>query len=200
MSVKTRFNFLLDALIFVAFLVTTFTGLLLWLGLPDGPGSGWTTWLDLTRHTWVDIHSWAGLVMLLGVIWHLVMHWEWIVCVARRFLGKTSQQARINFSLDAVMFAVFFVVSLSGLIAWLFLPSGGYRGGRNPFYGATLLNLSRHEWNDVHLWTGLAIIALALLHLALHWQWIVCTARRLAWQSVSGLSRPAVENECPIQS
>jgi hypothetical protein len=198
MSVKTRFNFLLDAVIFAAFLVTAFTGLLLWLVLPGGPGSRWTTWLALTRQTWIDIHDWAGLVMLLGVTWHLVMHWDWVVCVARRFLRKTSRQARINFSLDAIMFAAFFVVSLSGLIVWLFLPSGGYRGGRNPFYGATLLSLSRHEWNDVHLWVGLAIMALSLLHLALHWRWISCVARRWARTAVSGLSCPAPENECLV--
>jgi hypothetical protein len=200
MSVKTRFNFLLDAVIFVAFLATTFTGLLLWLVLPDGPGGSWATWLGLTRYTWVDIHSWAGLIMLLGVAWHLVMHWDWIICVARRLLVSTSRQARINFSLDAVMFAAFFVVSLSGLIVWLFLPAGGYRGGRNPFYGATALSLTRHEWSDLHLWVGLAIMALALVHLVLHWGWITCTARRFARQAVSGLSCPAPESECLVDN
>jgi hypothetical protein len=192
---KSRLNFVLDAAIFAAFLVTAFTGLLLWLALPNnGPGSGWSALLGLTRHTWVDIHSLAGLVVMIGVIWHLVMHWDWILCVARRFLGRATRQSRINFSLATIMFALFFLTSLSGLIGWHPL-AGGYRGGRNPFPGATPLALTRLDWNDLHIWVGVAMVALILVHLALHWKWIVCVARRCAQDVVGGLSCPVPDGE-----
>jgi hypothetical protein len=70
------------------------------------------------------------------------------------------------------------MTSLSGLVAWLILPSSGYQGGRNPFYNATFYSLTRHQWNDIHLWVSLVMIGIVLVHLALHWRWIVCTARR----------------------
>ena len=181
---KTRLNFWFDVTIFIAFLITAATGLLLWLVIPGGGGSGWFIFLGLTRREWVTLHNWAGLTMLIGATIHLTLHWPWITCVVSRFFGKLVRQARINFSLSSLMLVAFFLTSLSGLIAWLILPSGGYRGGRNPFYHATLLGLTRHDWNDLHLWAGLAMIAILTIHLALHWQWIVCTAHRYAQTAV----------------
>jgi hypothetical protein len=174
---KTKFNFWFDVTIFITFAVTAIIGLMLWLIIPSGRGSGWLVFFGLTRHQWVDIHNWVGLAMLIGVILHLVLHLPWITCAIKRFFGRLARQARLNFSLNSLMFAVFFLVNLSGLVAWLVLPSGGYRGGRNPFYGATLFSLTRHEWNDIHLWAGLTLIAILAIHLVLHWPWVVCTLR-----------------------
>ena len=175
---KTKNNFWLDVTIFTMFLVTALTGLLLWLLLPDGRGSGNTIFLGLTRNAWVDLHNWVGLAMLAGVTLHLVLHWKWISCVSRRYFKKLARQARLNFSLNSLLFIAFFLVNLSGLIVWLVLPSGGYQGGRNPFYNATILTLTRHGWKDLHLWAGLALIVILTIHLVLHWQWVMCVARR----------------------
>lgn len=175
---KTKINFWLDILILVTFIATALTGLLLWIIIPGGRGSGTLTFLELSRHTWLDLHIWAGLAMLFGSALHLILHGSWIVCVMSRFFKKLAWPARLNFFLDTILLAAFSLVSLSGLIVWLILPSGGYQGGRNPFYGATLLGLTRHGWSDLHLWTGLAISAVVIIHLALHWSWIVCMLRR----------------------
>ena len=61
-------------------------------------------------------------------------------------------------------------------VYFLFIPSG-YQGGRNPYYGLTLL-FDRETWDALHLWTGLAIIAIATVHIALHWDWIMLMAKR----------------------
>ena len=75
------------------------------------------------------------------------------------------------------------LVGFSGLLAmlsgiyFLYLPSGGYQGGRNPMYGVTIL-FSRQTWDDLHTWGGIVMIAVAITHLLLHWQWVVnMTAR-----------------------
>ena len=175
---KTKTNFWLDLTILTTFLLTALTGLLLWLILPGGRGSGETVLLGLTRHQWIDLHNWIGLAMLAGVTLHLALHWKWITCVSRRYFKKLARQARINFSLNAILFVAFFLANLSGLIIWLILPSGGFQGGRNPFYNATLLSLTRHQWQDLHLWAGLAMIVILINHLVLHWDWLVCVARR----------------------
>lgn len=177
---KNKFNFWLDAVIFIAFAATAVTGLMLWLLIPSGHGSGQLIFYGLTRRQWVDIHNWMGLAMLLGVSTHLVLHWRWIDCVLDRFLGKLARQARINFSLDAVLFSAFIVTGISGLVSWLILPGGGFQGGRNPFHNATLYGLTRHQWTDIHLWVSLVMMGIIAIHLVLHWRWIVCTARRYA--------------------
>jgi hypothetical protein len=195
---KTRFNFWLDITILIAFLITTITGLLLWLVLPHGSGSQSFIFLGLTRQTWINIHEWVGLVMLIGAGVHIALHWKWISCIADRFFKKLARQARLNFSLDSLLFVAFFLASLSGLVAWLLLPSGGYQGGRNPYYNATLLGLTRHGWNDLHLYAGLAIIAVFAVHLALHWNWLVCVARRYAQAAVCNWRHADRSRECAV--
>ena len=195
---KTRYNFWLDLSIFTAFLVTAITGLMLWLVLPHGPGSQNSIFLGLTRYAWIDIHDWAGLAMLIGAATHIALHWKWISCVAGRYFKRLARQARINFSLNTFLFIAFFLASLSGLVAWLVLPGGGYQGGRNPFYNATLLGLTRHGWNDVHLWTGLAMIVVLTVHFALHWNWLTCMARRYAQAAVSNWQQTAQPDECTV--
>lgn len=195
---KTRFNFWLDITILTAFLITAITGLLLWLALPDGPGSRSFIFLGLTRQTWIDIHAWVGLLMLIGAGVHIALHWKWISCVADRFFNKLTRQARLNFSVDSLLFVAFFLASLSGLVVWLLLPDGGYRGGRNPYYNASLLGLTRHGWNDLHLYAGLAMIAVFALHLALHWNWLVCVARRHAQAATCNRQRREPSGECAV--
>jgi hypothetical protein len=187
---KNKFNFWLDITIFIVFIVTAITGLMLWLLIPSGQGSGWLTFWGLTRRQWVDVHNWVGLVMLLGVIIHLALHWRWINCILDRFWGKLARPARINFSLNIILFSAFLVTGVSGLVLWLILPGGGYQGGRNPFYYATLYGLTRHQWNDIHLWVSLAMMTIIAIHWVLHWRWIVCTTRRYAQ---AALCRP---DEC----
>jgi hypothetical protein len=67
--------------------------------------------------------------------------------------------------------------TVSGLVL-LTMPHGGYQGGRNPDFGKTVLYLSRDGWNDLHVWGSLAVIAGIGVHLALHWRWIVCMAKK----------------------
>jgi hypothetical protein len=88
-----------------------------------------------------------------------------------------SANQRKKWLLDATVFLSGLVVALSG-IYFLFIPSGGYQGGRNPMYGVTILSplieaqVSRHTWEDTHTWSGVLMIAIAVLHFAIHWRWV----------------------------
>jgi hypothetical protein len=70
------------------------------------------------------------------------------------------------------------VAGISG-IYFLFAPSGGFQGGRNAAYGAVYL-FSRETWTDIHTWSGTVMIAIVVVHLALHWNWVAEMARRTA--------------------
>ena len=55
----------------------------------------------------------------------------------------------------------------TGLALVLRLPPGS-RGG----HGLRMLGLTRHQWGDLHFYVGLAMAALILYHLILHWAWV----------------------------
>ena len=97
-----------------------------------------------------------------------------------------SLQTRNNIILDMFLLISGLIVILSG-IYFLFLPIGGFQGGRNPFYNVIIF-FERHTWDDIHTWSSVAIMALAALHIPLHWQWIV-KMTKTGFRSMFGKSK-----------
>lgn len=87
-----------------------------------------------------------------------------------------STETRNNWLIDAGLLVGALVASLSG-VYFLFLPIGGYQGGRNPMYGVTLL-FERSTWGDLHIWGSILMIAVAAVHITIHWKWITGMVRR----------------------
>lgn len=42
----------------------------------------------------------------------------------------------------------------------------------------TLWTLTRHQWGEVHFWVSLGLLGVILLHLCLHWQWVIISLKR----------------------
>ncbi|MBN2547682.1 MAG: DUF4405 domain-containing protein [Anaerolineales bacterium] len=93
-----------------------------------------------------------------------------------RTAKSVSNQTRNNWLIDAGLLVSAIIAFASG-VYFLYLPTGGYRGGRNPAYDLQIL-FSRHTWEDLHMWGGVAMIAAALIHLAIHWSWVTNMLRR----------------------
>ncbi len=87
-----------------------------------------------------------------------------------------SAQTRNNWWIDLALFASGITVFFSS-IYFLILPVGGYQGGRNPLYGIVIL-FDRHTWGDIHIWGGVAMLAVAAIHIPFHWSWIVNMTKR----------------------
>jgi hypothetical protein len=100
--------------------------------------------------------------------------------MARQILSK---QTKKNWWTDALLLSSAMATALSG-IYFLFFPSGGYQGGRNPFYNVTFI-FSRNTWDDIHAWGGIAMIAIAIFHILIHWHWVVNMAKR-TWNEITG--------------
>jgi preprotein translocase subunit SecY len=98
-------------------------------------------------------------------------------------------QLRKKWLLDAAVFLSGLVAALSG-IYFLFVPSGGYQGGRNPMYGVTIL-FSRHTWEDWHTWSGVLMIAVVIFHFAIHWRWVKVMSKRTVKALLSNETRLA---------
>ena len=89
--------------------------------------------------------------------------------------NKLSNKTNQRWMLVALMTIIGIGVFASS-VYFLLVPTG-YQGGRNPYYGLTLL-FDRETWDVLHLWTGLAIIVIAAVHIALHWDWIKMMTKR----------------------
>jgi len=74
-----------------------------------------------------------------------------------------------NYILFVILFFLGLFQAVSGFIMWLALPhSGGGRGG-----GDTFWSLARDTWRDLHDWVAVALLVIIIIHLILHWKWIV---------------------------
>jgi hypothetical protein len=82
-------------------------------------------------------------------------------------------------------------------IYFLFLPTGGYQGGKNPYYGITIL-FDRETWETLHTWGSIIFIAAILIHLPLHWRWISGTAKRISGSFRKDGSTMNVKVRCNI--
>jgi cytochrome b len=105
-SSSTLRNLLVDATIFIAFLLAT-----------DPHATGQT------------IHEWLGIAFGVGIITHLLLHWKWIVNVVRRFFTRLPGQVRINLLLNVLLFVVMTLIIFSGLmISKVVLSTFGLEG------------------------------------------------------------------------
>jgi hypothetical protein len=87
---KTKLNYWLDVIIAFAFILAALSGVVFLFAGSGGYQGGRnpsfrTELLGVSRQTWSDLHTWTGLVMMTGVPIHLVLHWQWIQCMPRKY-------------------------------------------------------------------------------------------------------------------
>jgi hypothetical protein len=117
--------------------------------------------------TGLAIHEWLSLALAAAVVTHLLLHWEWTRCALSRFFRRLAAQSRLRLLLNVMMFVDFTVVMLSGVMISRFaLPAFGI-----------VLNVQR-AWVGLHRLSADLSVFLTGLHVALHWKWVACNARR----------------------
>ncbi len=137
-------NALIDGAMFLAFLVAT-----------------------APRFSGLAIHEWLSLALGATIITHLLLHWNWIITIGKRLLGKSTWRSRLNYLLNTLLFIAFTVTIATGIMI---------SREALPFFGLTIardraLELLHHQASDV-------TVALLGLHVAIHWSWIVGMIRR----------------------
>jgi hypothetical protein len=85
------------------------------------------------------------------------------------------RKATRNYILFIFMLLLALMQAASGFILWLAVPgSEGYRGGRGAVLGGQGTFLwERHTWINLHDWLAVALLVMVVIHLILHWKWIV---------------------------
>ena len=114
------------------------------------------------------IHEWLSLALAATIVVHLLLNWEWIVNVTRRLFVKATNGARINYVLNWLLFIDGILIMVSGiLISESAMPTLGI---------ALPMNFAWRRLHDMSANLSLIIMG---LHLAMHWNWIVTTFKRV---------------------
>ena len=185
---QARNNWLIDAAGFVGGLLVALSGVYFLIVPAGGYQGGRNALYDVTilfdRSSWDDLHTWGGVTMIVAVVIHFAIHWRWLVMTSKRVVKsiqtKTTcmcKKAKFNLIIDMVLALSFLTTAMSG-IYFLFMPGSGSQGGRNVDSDSVFL-FNRTTWDLVHTWAGVIMIATVIVHIALHWSWIVNVTRRM---------------------
>ncbi len=166
---KTEHNFWLDVTIFVALLITTITGFILWLVIPHTLD---IVFLGFSRSVWVAAHICFGVVGLAGIVIHIVRHRGWLKALRGRPLSGMPEKLRANRVVDRIMWITFIATNVFGAIAWALHFGDDIYIVRVP--------------DRLHVVFGVAWTILTIVHLVLHWKWIASTARRYRHVNLRG--------------
>ncbi len=166
---RTEQNFWLDLTIFVAFLMTTITGFMLWFVIPHKLD---IVLLGFFRSVWVAAHICFGVVGLAGIVFHIVRHWGWLKALRGRPLSRMPEKLRANRVVDRIMWFTFIATNVFGAVAWAL------------HFGDDVYIVSVPD--RLHVVFGVACTILMIVHLALHWKWIASTSKRYIQVNLRG--------------
>ncbi len=160
-NTKIKTNFIVDAIGYLAFLALVSSGLIMsYVLLPgrDRAAGSPTTLLGYGRHDWGDIHFWAGMIFLAAIIVHLLLHWDWLVGVFRKFMSVESKK---SVAAAIVVPALIFLAPLMAPRGFEADEEHGSKGnsfsaeGRGGYEGSSSLRIrGRDTLNDIEQMTG----------------------------------------------
>lgn len=120
------------------------------------------------RFSGIAIHEWLTIALAATIIVHLLLNWGWIVNVTKRLFVKSTNGARVNYVLNWLLFVDGILLMLSGIMISEAVV---------PMLGLTLpMNLT---WLGLHEVSANLSLIIMGLHIALHWNWIVTTTKRV---------------------
>jgi hypothetical protein len=181
-SKQTQKNWWIDAMLFISAILAALSGIY-FLFLPSGGFQGgrnplYGIQILFTRETWDNLHTWGGVAMILAAGIHLAIHWQWITSMTRRIwkelTGESSAmnaRGRWNLILNSIVALSFLLTAASG-VYFLFVPGG--RWAADP-----MLLFTRTTWDLIHTWSGVTLIAAAIIHFAIHWKWATKVTRKM---------------------
>lgn len=156
---QTERNFWLDVILFVTFLATVYTGLLLWLFIPHQAAA---IYLGFDRHFWLTIHIYSGLISVAGSVLHVVWHRLWLKALRGRRIASLPVKIRSNRVTDRYIWITFITTFVFGTFD-LMIPIGENSVG---------------IFTRLHVAAGIAYLLGITIHLALHGKWITSTIKR----------------------
>ncbi len=120
--------------------------------------------------TGIGIHEWLGIALGVALLFHLTLHWDWVIRTTRKLLSPRGHD-KLIWAVNLLLMLAMVMCVVSGIvISRVALPSLGISlqaGG---------------SWQRFHILTAEVTLGLVPVHVALRWRWLVRIARRL-WTS-----------------
>ena len=76
------------------------------------------------------------------------------------------RKAQLNFIVDTIAFVCMALLAATGILVRYTLPPGSG-------HSQALWGMNRHGWGDIHFWIAVTLVAMVVIHLALHWRWVL---------------------------
>ena len=183
-SEQTKNNWLVDSVLLISALLVSISGIY-FLYLPVGGYQGgrnpyYGIRILFERHTWSDIHIWTGVLMIVVILIHVPLHWNWVVNMTKRMVkdmfGKENSinsRSRFNVLINMLVGFSFALTALTGVYL-LFVPGGPQSALNDP-----MILFGRTTWDLIHTWSGVVLGITALIHFAIHWKWVVKVSRKI---------------------
>jgi len=83
-----------------------------------------------------------------------------------RCLVISMSRTLVNIIIDLLAALLFLGMIATGYILRFPLPPGSNKA-------FSLWGLTRHQYGDIHFWISFGLLAVLVIHLTLHWNWIV---------------------------
>jgi hypothetical protein len=167
-------------------------------GYQGGRNPYYNKTLIFSKATWDTFHTWAGILMILAALVHIIIHWKWIIgTISRTWEVLTKKRdgfgARLTYNivLDVTIAVSFILCSISG-VYFLFNAESGPN--------ATAILFTKTTWDLIHTWSGVIMTIGAMMHIVLHWSWItnitskMFGSRRMISKTGQAALEPVKEN------
>jgi hypothetical protein len=97
---------------------------------------------------------------------------------AKNNIGANMKRTEINLIVDLLAAGSLLGMIATGLILRFPLPPGTNKSHE-------LWGISRHGWGTLHFWLSATLLIILLVHIMLHWHWIVCVIGKRFGKTVS---------------
>jgi hypothetical protein len=119
--------------------------------------------VEMEEHfTGLHNHELLGLFFALVAIFHVILHWDWVVSITRRFFSKLFHESRLNYILNLALLIDMAVVVITGILISRTIG----------------LSLNQQSLTPIHMLASHLSLIIVGLHVALHWKWIVTHAQK----------------------
>ena len=85
-----------------------------------------------------------------------------------------KNRLQLNIIIDLAMFFAMVATSISGIVIKLIAPLRRHATEEwvRELADGLMLGVGKRWWADIHLWSGIVLIALLVIHIVLHWQMV----------------------------
>lgn len=137
MKTKSKQNFIIDAMMFLAMMALTGTGFLTRFVLLSGQAGREVygekvdmSMLGISRDSWHTIHLYLGVFILVLLVLHIVLHWKQIGVMYRQMIAAdiTRQAVLVIFVLISILLVIFPYILPADIVGGEVLNQGA---GRN---------------------------------------------------------------------